>query len=457
MANRDFKPSLRTPTKMSLQWGGPPTLAEQAEYDIEYPREGDDSFFTYVKKGGAQLPATEAVISIIVNNLAAAPWYVAKKEYKETVLGRETRYNPVNSYHPLEKINRILDDPLPNWLNGREWREYFIRCAVEGGNSFAVVERGIKGLARRLTLAQTTAQDQYSYKGDTLKWNLQLYKPGGLEEAVLVDDSEVLRFHAAGFDLKSMKSKGIFAGAGKETIESARSANRANKAILRRATVSGQFIVQDENAAAQHGGQTKFQAIKNMVNKALNDSKNAGKMPWLPSGVRPDGNGFSTLQTGLIDELDHAVTEIARLVLMEPQAIGYYKSGVRPATNESLNSRLERQGLRPWADRLQAALTRTLIPEEYQDQGFCIYVQTSQIALGSFTERVEVAGKMSAMYGLGTINEAREVVGLDEIDGADRLLPPKGSPVPSEGEPGGAGGGLTEEEVLASLNGNGRT
>ena len=412
---------------VQMAWDGQMPPVPPPDYELYYPREGDETFWAYRKKGQGHVPATEAGISIIVELLTACDWQVCRRIED----GARIRYEPIGPNQQLADINRLLRDPCDDFLSGIEWKEYFLRCAVADGNAFARIERGLRDIPRKLYLAKADTIP-YKYEGRDLRWSLQDQIPGGWLDPRLVDDADVLRFHASGFTLHTMKATSPLGGAGRDTVESAQDATLANRNALKRGAISGQAIVEQEGAAQTYGDTEKLREVRTTIRDDLSSPKNAGKLPVIPAGYELSGQTISSLDLNVTNYLRWTVQETARLFRIDSGLLGHHDPGVRQATNEQTNARLEKYCIRPWADRLGAALTRRLIPMQWRDRDYVVYVDTSLVGAGTLAECAEIAYKMVG-GGIWTVNESREYTGKAAMDDGDQLYPPKGHPVPDEG------------------------
>lgn len=119
------------------------------------------------------------------------------------------------------------------------------------------------------------------------------------------------------------------------------------------------------------------------------------------------------------------VEEVCRVFGVPPAAIGHYMSGQRTDTPPTFA--YPRHVVRERARFIEEELSIKL--------GTAYRLDLEKVEQSAYETEARVAGELHANFGVITVNEARERIGLPPVPDGDRLTAPKGAPTPA---PGGA-------------------
>ena len=402
--------------------------------DARFPRPKDESFWTLTASGRKTIPAAESAIETIVEALCRCPRYVARRVVDSDGTARIEPIGPADS---LSYLNDILMYPSRR-IAPEDWWEGVTRRVVAHGNSWLYVRRSDMAEPRELisvewaapglvVRGQPTAEDiplaRYTL---TPLWQ-------GAAPIVTTEDN-VVGWHGPGYDEKTRRSPSPMGGAAKAVIRAALGAIASNERALSRNVSTGQVITADPAALKVAGLENKTKELREYLELIAEQVSQQEHIPVLPPGFTATGQTLSSLDLHLVDYLRFSVEDIARIWKIDLSLLQSIQSGVRQAPNEQINARFERQTVRPWARRLSSALTMRLLMPEDRMLGYCIVVDTTAVALGSLKETLEALGRAYSTDGLFTANESRRVanmvleMGLEDKDGGDDLLLPKGVP-----------------------------
>ena len=117
---------------------------------------------------------------------------------------------------------------------------------------------------------------------------------------------------------------------------------------------------------------------------------------------------------------------------MPPARVGQMSgggAGVRTQSYQDQIADFEGQTIKPVAEIVDKALTKTLLTPAEFAAGMRVFTDTSSIGLGSYEDRANMADQLVARAPILTPNEARRMFfGLPDIEGGDELMQPKGAP-----------------------------
>ena len=172
-----------------------------------------------------------------------------------------------------------------------------------------------------------------------------------------------------------------------------------------------------------------FQEFREELIKSYSAARAAGTVPVLPRGWDLIGGSMSVADIQLIEILKYTVEDIARVFNYPLRMLQHFHDGMRTSTMfESQASDYERWTIKPEARSIQDQMTyKLLMPEELR-ANLVIRIPTESIGLGSWSERLKAAADWTYGGGLGTVNEARKMLGYPAIEGGDKLVSPKGAP-----------------------------
>lgn len=307
-------------------------------------------------------------------------------------------------------------DPSQFW--GMVWRDL-----AATGNAYVYLERNRRGQIARLRYATGTV-----LRADAApRYNLTFGDNGGGINNVGPQD--VLAFHGEGYD--GYESPSPVALAGKASLDQ-------YSAIQQSATIGAKRgwwpwmvakLPSKLQAAMTPEQETEFV-------RRLNESRAANDVfKVIPDGVSVDNySPISGRDLQIIELLRWNLLDICRVFNVPPRMVFEYQTGTRIQGNFGGQSEdFAKFSVRPHLEVIGAQLTRKLLPRSNGE--LFIRLDADELQRGTMAERVNLA-KEAVANSLMTPNEAREILGLPEIDGGDTLLPMRGAPEPRNTEEG---------------------
>lgn len=167
---------------------------------------------------------------------------------------------------------------------------------------------------------------------------------------------------------------------------------------------------------------------------------NAWKTPVLDNGLKWQALGLSGVDAQHLETRKHQIEEIARMLGVFPQRIGYSDKTSTYASAEQFFIAHVIYSVMPWVRRWEQALNRDLLSRRERAAGLFVKFNVNALLRGDSKSRSEfyrAALGTASSPGWMTPNEVRELEELDPMDGLDKVTVPAPSKPP--GAQDGAG------------------
>ena len=155
----------------------------------------------------------------------------------------------------------------------------------------------------------------------------------------------------------------------------------------------------------------------------IETSRTHGGAVVVPPGLSVvQSTKLSGLDAELVAMLGWDVRDIARVWSISPLRLAEYPEGVRLGMFEYENAQFEGNTVRPWANMADAAMNHVgkLLMKRDRDLEWELDTNTDHLAQGLLSDRIEMAGKGFADYGIWTKNESRRHTAKPPIEGGER-------------------------------------
>jgi HK97 family phage portal protein len=169
---------------------------------------------------------------------------------------------------------------------------------------------------------------------------------------------------------------------------------------------------------------------------------NAWKTPVLDNGLKFQAAGLSGVDAQHLETRKHQVEEIARMLGVFPQRIGYSDKTSTYASAEQFFIAHVIYSVMPWVRRWEQALSRDLLSKRERAAGLFPKFNVNALLRGDSKSRSEfyrAALGTSSSPGWMSPNEVRELEELDPMDGLDDVTLPA-APVPATDPAAGMNG-----------------
>lgn len=139
-----------------------------------------------------------------------------------------------------------------------------------------------------------------------------------------------------------------------------------------------------------------------------------------PAGIDIENISIPPEDSQFLGSREHQALDVARWFRVPPHRVGIMtkQSSWGSGLSEE-NMAMVQHTFRPWIRRLEDILTRYSPGGE--DRGMRIRLQDSELLRGTFKEQVEAWGT-AVEKSIATPDEARKAIGLDPIEGGDKLI-----------------------------------
>lgn len=320
-------------------------------------------------RAAENLSAVLACTDAISSALAYVPAYVYRRNPDGTKVEVPT--------HPLAKLARAGANPGMSWP---DLLEHTLASALLSGNGLVEIERsgngqlaGLKWIPwQHVTVAELStgrlAFDIADGRGARLRRLLQ---------------DEVIHLRARTDDGKLGRS--VLSRAA-DTVSSVSAAQTTHKAFLENGMQPSAVLETPEAA-----GPEKQQAILEMIERHYTGARKAGRPLILGGGLSYKGISLSPEDAELLESRKFGVVEICRLFRVPPPIVQAYENNTFTNANQA-GIWFATYCLAPWARKLQAEFSRTLLPSglelELDLSGFLqgdpkTRWETHQIAIGA--------------------------------------------------------------------------
>ncbi len=400
----------------ALGWPSGTRYKERGDQHWIFPGRPDRETGTDV----AAVPAIWAAVTLVSQLLARLPH----------VAGRWVDgYWQPDPDHP---VSRLLADPDPGRMDPQQWRGYYYRGLVAGGNGYAIIHRDLRMRPVQLELAEA-ARAEWVGRGGERTRQYHLYPlttfRGHLvtqqERATRWPASEVLAVHGPGFD--GLASPSPIEAAGRAHVEVLGRAVQHQLQHLKGVQLKNAI----ETAWEMQGlGDADRGRLYTDLREQWTGAQAAGKVPILPPGFRLVHPQTSPADLQIVELLKWGVEDIARIFGVPPMELFSNQGETSGRTIEAQNAWLERRTLSGHVTRIEAQYTQRLFTREARTRGWAVRLPLERALLGSLSEVAKSVELLVTRGGLLTVNEGRGLMGYPPRTDGDRLLPPKGSPAP---------------------------
>lgn len=189
--------------------------------------------------------------------------------------------------------------------------------------------------------------------------------------------------------------------------------------------------------------------LKELFEEGFTSLINAGKVPVLDNGLKFVASAMTSIDAETLASRKFQIEEICRIFRVYPQKIMHTEKTSTYASAEQFNIHHSIDSIHPWVDRWEQSVARDCLSEEEIRAGYEPSIDMRELLRGDSVARSTYI-KNGVMDGWLTRNEAREIEGLDPIDGLDVPLmplnmtdgtkPPAPKPAPvSPAAPGASG------------------
>ena len=361
----------------------------------------------------SSIPAAYAAINGIASSLAGLPKVVAELQ------------DPINDYYidteRATTLTALFRRPSSIYSPNTFWNHVF-RPIYSDGNSYCYILRNGSGRPIELIACNLARPARWNTENTGRIFDIRLTN-GPSSNQMTVGEKDLLTFHGPGFD--GLKSPSPIQYAGGDALRSAKKAHHYQQVLFEGVNLR-QAIKADSSVRMTPKDYHEF---REHLLKGYNASRAAGTVPVLPRGWDLVGGSMSVADIQLIEILKYTVEDIARVFNYPLRMLQHFHDGMRTSTMfESQASDYERWTIKPEARSIQDQMTyKLLMPDEIL-ANLVIRIPTESIGLGSWSERLKAAADWTYGGGLGTVNEARKMLGYPAIEGGDKLVSPKGAP-----------------------------
>jgi HK97 family phage portal protein len=355
-----------------------------------------------------RLSAVWAAVRILVEGIAALPCIV----YKQLDNGGKERAKT----HPLYTLLKRYPN---SWQTAIEFWEMMMGHVVLRGNAYAQIIPGARGAVDQLLPRHPDRMKVESIetpRGLRLRYT---WTPPGQPPVVLTQD-EV--FHIRGLTSDGITGL-ILADHAIDSFGLSKAASDYGASFFRKgATVAG---------IVEHPKELKGNAAVNLKQSIESQMANPHGIMVLEEGMKWQNIGFNVQDTQLIETMEFGIEEVARWFNVPVHLLRSNKQAQTYASVEAFDIELVIHTLRPWAVRIEQAISRDLIVAD--DTYFAEFLMDA-LMRGDSTARKDFYAS-AITNGWMTRNEARIKENLNPLDGLDEPLVPlnmgTGNPPPA--------------------------
>lgn len=294
-------------------------------------------------------------------------------------------------------------------------KEKFLWDCLTSGNGFAAVRRNSQGgvdrletiSAHRVTVAVDAVGNVWYELVEDTEVNLSA-------ETIAAKDMIHLKYRVHSRHTAIGQSPLITLA---PSLEKVVVINQSGTATYRNFAAPG-LILSTPN---ELGGGVKQRVLEGVQQGA--SGSNQGKTMVLDNGIEPKTINRSTALDMQLAELDSVnikslsrVYGIPAALLGESQATAYNTSAELIRSFHSLT-------LKPFARRIGDCLSRVLLDDEQRATGLHIAIDMASLIRGEGVELADYLSKLTNS-GVTSVNEARQLVGLEDVSGGDMLRSP---------------------------------
>lgn len=396
---------------------GPPWSDEW--YDGTHdPRFGGHLTSSGVRMGpdaALRLSAVWAAVRILVEGIGALPCIV----YKQLDNGGKDRAKT----HPLYTVLKRYPN---SWQTAIEFWEMMMGHVVLRGNAYAQIVPGPRGAVDQLIPRHPDRIEIQTIQTPTgIKLRYKWSPPQG--QPIILTQDEM--FHIRGLSSDGISGL-ILADHASDSFGLSKAAQNYGATFFRKgATVAG---------LVEHPKNITGTAQTNLKNSIEAQMRNPHGIMVLEEGMTWKQLGFKAEDAQLIETMEFGIEEVARWFNVPLHLLRSNKQAQTYASVEMFDLELIIHTLRPWAVRIEQAISRDLITAD--DIYFAEFLMDA-LMRGDSTARKDFYAS-AITNGWMTRNEARIKENLNPIEGLDEPLVPlnmgTGNPPPAgQGQPGG--------------------
>lgn len=369
-----------------------------------------------ISSGGlSAVPAAYCAINLISEQLAIL---------SRSVVGLD---NAPRLNHPTTILLRFpsrMVDPIQFWL-------IMFRALAASGNSYCWIRRHFmtKQPIELVPAACERAEWVGSRASPYQRYTLRLMGAEGtagfvFNRRIVANSNDVLTFHGPGYN--GLWSPSPVQYAAENTLRAMSQVVERHRTLLVEGGELDKVLTVDPNATVSD---EQFIKARAELAESFDEMRKAGKIPILPPGITLERiQVLSASDMQLIELLKWGVEDVARVWGLSPVRLGHYHEGMRSSTFEHQATDFERYTLSAKAIASDSQMTRKLLSVDDVMNDLQVKSNTDDVALGSLSERADIADKMVSKGGQWTVNEGRDLTGKPPRKDGDRLYQPKGAP-----------------------------
>lgn len=346
-----------------------------------------------------QNPIVYRCVRVIVDAAMSVPLLVYKKDQP---VDKHPFYDLINSPNPFEGTAEFLD------------RAYsFLLIA---GNTYIEAMSVGKTIRELYTLRPDRMKIQLDARGHPAKYIYSVNQEKVDFDVPRTGQRPILhikQFHPLDdlYGLSSMEPAAF-------SIDVHTAAGKFNKALLdNQARPSGALVVVPDKEGDATLTAEQFARLKMELDERYTGSSNAGRPMLLEGGLDWKEMGTTPADMEFVQGKNAAAREIALSYGVPPQILGIPGDNTYSNLKEA-NVALYRQTVLPFLIRVCQSLSVWLRPSFGDD--FKVWFDINEIA-GLSQEREDTWNRVNASTVL-TVNEKREAIGYDEVEGGDDVL-----------------------------------
>ena len=358
--------------------------------------------------GAENLSMVYAATQAIAGGLASLPVWV----YRITDKGRELVED-----HPLMVLVRGGVNAHQTWPDFIEW---LVAEILLQGNGLARIETD--GNARLQALWPCPWRNSSATLLGTgrLRYDVTemagIYGAGGRMSRIGQDDALHIRDRSD----DGMIGRSRLSRAGRAVATAMATDEHAEASFRNGMTPSGAFSFEAKLTDPQ------YDRARNQIEGKFTGASNARKVLILENGAKYTPISVTPEDAELLESRRFSGEEIARLFQVPPAIVGDLSHGTF-TNSETAGRWFAQHTLRPWARKLQAAMTRSLFTDE-ERQNHQIEFDLSDLLRGDPEGRWK-SHKIAVDARILTPNEVREIEGFNPRDGGDEFA---AAPAPTE-------------------------
>ena len=315
--------------------------------------------------------------------------------------------------HPIAKLLRQVSPLVSNF----KFKQIMMNTAILYGGGFAVIRRDTTG--RIVELVPLSKTPYPTVQGSDLYWHVtfltdwERLRFDGLSFG-LVNDMDMLRVPGWGIDIVLGQGVPLV---GREPIGTQMAVEEHAARFFSNGTNIGGTL--EHPARLSKDAQDRLKA--SIADRHQGPSR-AHNLMVLEEGLKYNSVGVDAEKAQLTETRRFGVEEMARLFRMPPPKIQDYSRATFNNFEES-NLAYSDDVIMPWVINWQDAMNMRLLTQGERDAGLFIEFDLEGLRQANMDTRTKAAKDLVAA-GLITVNEGRERLGINPIEGGDVFLRP---------------------------------